>query len=84
MPKTDPPHPLAGQATRGMPGNLKAIAGALANASRTSGHGAWRSPWYFPSLAEYAVLLEQGGLEVTYAVLFERPTPLEREQAMRQ
>ena len=34
-------------------------------------------PWYFPSIAEYATLLEKGGLEVTYAILFDRPTPLE-------
>lgn len=33
-------------------------------------------PWYFPSVAEYANLLEQHGLEVQYAALFDRPTPL--------
>ena len=35
------------------------------------------SPWYYPSVAEYTGLLEQHGLEVTYALLFDRPTPLE-------
>jgi trans-aconitate 2-methyltransferase len=35
------------------------------------------NPWYFPSLGEYATLLEQHGLEVTYALLFDRVTPLE-------
>jgi trans-aconitate methyltransferase len=34
-------------------------------------------PWYYPSLAEYAGLLEQHGLEVTHATLFDRPTPLD-------
>ena len=34
-------------------------------------------PWYFPSLAEYAGLLEQHGFEVTQAALFDRPTPLD-------
>jgi trans-aconitate methyltransferase len=34
-------------------------------------------PWYFPSLAEYAGLLEQHGFEVTHATLFDRPTPLD-------
>ena len=34
-------------------------------------------PWYYPSLAEYASLLEKHGLEVTYGLLFDRPTPLE-------
>ncbi len=35
------------------------------------------SPWYYPSVGEYAGLLERHGLEVTYALLFARPTPLE-------
>jgi trans-aconitate 2-methyltransferase len=34
------------------------------------------NPWYFPSLGEYAALLETVGLEVVYANLFDRPTPL--------
>jgi SAM-dependent methyltransferase len=34
-------------------------------------------PWYYPSLAEYAGLLEQNGFEVTHATLFDRPTPLD-------
>jgi len=35
------------------------------------------NPWYYPSLAHYAGLLERLGMEVTYALLFRRPTPLE-------
>lgn len=35
------------------------------------------NPWYFPTIGEYASLLETQGLEVTFALLFERPTPLE-------
>jgi len=35
------------------------------------------NPWYYPSLVEYADLLERHGFEVTYALLFDRPTPLE-------
>lgn len=35
------------------------------------------NPWYYPSLAQYAALLESHGLEVTYGMLFDRPTPLE-------
>jgi trans-aconitate methyltransferase len=34
-------------------------------------------PWYYPSLAEYAGLLEQHGFEVIHATLFDRPTPLD-------
>jgi trans-aconitate methyltransferase len=33
--------------------------------------------WFFPSVGEYAPILERNGLEVTFATLFDRPTPLE-------
>lgn len=35
------------------------------------------SPWFYPSIAEYAVLLERHGLEMRQASLFDRPTILE-------
>lgn len=35
------------------------------------------SPWFYPSIGEYAPMLESRGLLVTLAVLFDRPTPLE-------
>jgi trans-aconitate methyltransferase len=35
------------------------------------------NPWYYPSIAEYAALLEQHGIELRAAELFDRPTPLE-------
>jgi trans-aconitate methyltransferase len=38
---------------------------------------------YFPSLSEYATLLEGAGLEVRSAVLFDRPTPLEGADGLR-
>ena len=34
------------------------------------------NPWYYPSIPEYADLLEKHGFEVTHATLFDRPTPL--------
>ena len=40
-------------------------------------------PWYFPSLGEYAQLVEQAGLRVAYASHFSRPTPLEGEGGLR-
>jgi trans-aconitate methyltransferase len=40
-------------------------------------------PWYYPSVGEYASLLERHGLEVTFATLFDRPTPLEAETGLR-
>jgi trans-aconitate 2-methyltransferase len=35
------------------------------------------SPWFYPSIGEYAPMLEGRGLTVTFAVLFDRPTPQE-------
>ena len=37
---------------------------------------------YFPSIADYAAVLERAGLETRMAQLFERPTPLEGEEGM--
>jgi trans-aconitate methyltransferase len=41
-----------------------------------------QSPWYYPSIGEYAPLLERHGLEVRNASLFDRPTPLDGENGM--
>jgi SAM-dependent methyltransferase len=41
-----------------------------------------QSPWYYPSIGEYASILERHGLEVRNASLFDRPTPLEGENGM--
>ena len=41
-----------------------------------------RNPWYFPSIGEYATLLEQQGFNVNYASLFSRPTKLEGEKGL--
>jgi trans-aconitate methyltransferase len=41
-----------------------------------------QSPWYYPSVGEYAPILERHGLEVRAAQLFDRPTPLEGEDGM--
>jgi trans-aconitate methyltransferase len=41
-----------------------------------------RCPWYYPSIGEYASLLERQGLQVRQAELFDRPTPLEGDNGM--
>ena len=51
-------------------------AGTAAAASSSSSSSS-TNPWYFPSIGEYSTLLETHGIEVTSAVLFDRPTPLE-------
>lgn len=43
---------------------------------------AGRNPWYFPSIAEYAAVLEATGWEVRLAHLYERPTTLDGEDGM--
>jgi trans-aconitate methyltransferase len=59
-------------------GNIAGLMAALEKAWPKAGMpGPMPSPWYYPSLAEYAGLLEKHGLDVTYGLLFDRPTPLE-------
>lgn len=41
------------------------------------------SRWYFPSIAEFASLLESHDLEVTQAALIDRPTPLAGDDGLR-
>jgi trans-aconitate methyltransferase len=41
-----------------------------------------RCPWTFPSVGEFAPLLERHGLEVREARLFDRPTPVEGENGL--
>jgi trans-aconitate methyltransferase len=58
-------------------GNTANFVAAASRAWTDSGlPGAFAHPWFYPSLAEYATLLEQHGFEVTHAELFDRPTPL--------
>ena len=64
-------------------GTLHAIVSSLDAASRAIGLGAWEHPWYYPSIGEYAPLLETAGLEVNNAMLFDRPTPLEGDEGLR-
>jgi trans-aconitate methyltransferase len=57
-------------------GNIKAIVNALETELRKRGYDV-RNPWYFPSIGEYASLLESHGFEVAFATLFDRPTALD-------
>lgn len=66
-------------------GNIKAMTNALQEALTEFGlpNSYAMNPWYFPSIGEYSICLERQGFEVGYAVLFDRPTPLEDgEQGM--
>jgi trans-aconitate methyltransferase len=60
-------------------GNIAAIIGAVYSALADEGIPRERvhNPWYFPSIGEYAPLLERAGFEVAFMHLFDRPTPLD-------
>lgn len=56
-------------------GNNKLIHTALEQVFSEHGYH-YTMPFYFPTIGEYASLLEQNGFEVKYAHLFDRPTEL--------
>ena len=60
-------------------GNTDALLEAVYSALESLGIADPRAlnPWYYPTIGEYATVLERAGLEVTFAALFDRPTPLE-------
>ncbi|MEH2330912.1 class I SAM-dependent methyltransferase [Nostoc sp.] len=64
-------------------GNIKAIATALYSALESIGipQAQVENPWYYPSIGEYASLLEHQGFDVIYAILFPRLTPLAEGEA---
>ena len=62
-------------------GNNAKIHGALKEAFEARGH-AYRMPFYFPTIGEYAALLERAGFLVVYGTLFERPTKLKGEDGL--
>jgi trans-aconitate 2-methyltransferase len=64
--------------------NCRQLRAALTAALAEFGLGPDVLPdWYYPSIAEYAGLLEREGLEPTTALLFDRPTPLEGPDGLR-
>lgn len=59
-------------------GNVRKMQAALDQSlARIRGAGHDKiNPWYYPSISEYATLLERNGLEVRFITLFDRPTLL--------
>ncbi len=64
-------------------GNVATIISGVQQAAQEVAHIEPASSWYYPSIGQYTALLEQQGLEVRLAQLFDRPTKLEGEQGMR-
>ncbi len=58
-------------------GNIATIIAALQQSLREIAHIEADFGWYYPSIGEYTSLLEQYGLAVQLASLFDRPTKLE-------
>ena len=63
-------------------GNIQSIITGMNAARQEHGYRELDEPWYFPSIAHYATLLEKQGFEVRYATLFDRPTQLEGEEGI--
>jgi trans-aconitate methyltransferase len=58
-------------------GNIAAILDALGTALAEAGLPEPACPWFFPTLGQYANMLEAGGFRVARMEHFLRPTPLE-------
>jgi trans-aconitate methyltransferase len=58
-------------------GNTQAVMNALREVA-----GPVETPWYFPSVGEYASVLERHGFEIGLATLFDRPTRVEGEDGL--
>jgi trans-aconitate methyltransferase len=58
-------------------GNIQSVVNAIRDVL-----GPVELPWFYPTIGEYASLLESHGLEVRRAELFDRPTRVEGEDGM--
>lgn len=64
-------------------GNVRAVIESIRAAASKLGLPLELPRWYYPSVGEYAAVLESAGLEVRLATLFDRLTPLEGEGGLR-
>ncbi|WP_449537721.1 class I SAM-dependent methyltransferase [Ferdinandcohnia sp. Marseille-Q9671] len=66
-------------------GNVQSITNELIQQIRNAGfeYQEQQFPWFYPSIAEYSTLMEEAGFRVTLAQHYDRPTPLEGENGLR-
>lgn len=66
-------------------GNVSNIVSALRASLNNHGYKelAHKEVWYFPSLSEYAGILEKKGFRVSFATHFDRKTPLKGEEGIK-
>jgi ubiquinone/menaquinone biosynthesis C-methylase UbiE len=66
-------------------GNVQMITDAIIEQIKQSGidYNMEQFPWYYPSIGEYTSLMEKVGFRVTFAEHFDRPTPLEGKNGLK-
>lgn len=66
-------------------GNVQTITDEIVRQIKQSGidYNMEQFPWYYPSIGEYTSLMEKVGFRVTFAQHFDRPTPLEGENGLK-
>lgn len=66
-------------------GNVQAITDEMINQMTEAGfnYDMEQFLWYFPSIGEYSTLMEKVGFKVIFAQHFDRPTPLEGDNGLR-
>ena len=58
-------------------GNIKSLIDMMSETfQELADLGEFNNPWYFPSVEEFTIVLEQAGFEVSYIELIPRPTVL--------
>lgn len=66
-------------------GNVQLITNEIINEINHAGYefDLSKFPWYYPSIGEYTTLMENVGFRVTFANHYDRPTPLEGLEGLR-
>ncbi len=66
-------------------GNVQMITDAIIEQIKQSGidYNMEQFPWYYPSIGEYTSLMEKVGFRVAFAEHFDRPTPLEGKNGLK-
>lgn len=65
--------------------NVQAITDGIIHQVKEAGfdYNTEQFPWYYPSIGEYASLMEEAGFRVTFAQHYDRPTPLDGDNGLR-
>lgn len=66
----------------GARGNVGSIVDETVSSLKEFGAEDAHAVWFYPSIGEYAPILERYGLEVQQAVIFDRPTKLDGEEGL--